>query len=586
MSTPIEESQRAVTLGISTIQKLRTFVGRGAKVSAPITMICGAIADLASTIGKFSLYILIGSLCLAVVSGAMWFFRYRRQFIKAAADGVLQPAEVEELGERNAWSVTFAFSVVAAVVMGGFVVADRMAGEEDKGVLASTIPGMDKIQQSLFRVEKKLDAVQATTNSIAADTAALRVESAAASASTAKIAASIEDIAKRFETIASTGGVIAAPKTPEEHYHNARVHELGGNFTAARKAYSEHLSSDLDLLDAWLNFAALLKVQEGREGAKEALQFFSARGQKSTSLAIAKAMLEEREARLAALQKLASENPKFGPLAWLVAREFSEEKVSAPTLAEKKLEKEWLEKFKEAHAAGNVLRFALDKREAQKWLDTAEVRMTALAATPAQVMENPVTLTAQESNAGWAVNLALADFRAKEIFFRLDGKGEFQTTGHLPNQNPQTGLPMPNVHIPLPGLAPGEHSIEVKYTDKNDVVNGPFTLKFSTASEQLAQGKMMLNTTIGSWLMFRDFDGKLLLYFTQLMSFRPVIKEIRYSLDSEALDKTFPFKPTEKMYEVEGTPYLSVPKGTQFAAVQVTYKDGTKSAVQKFARQK
>lgn len=593
MSSPIDAGQKALTLGFTTFTKLRAFVGRGAKVSMPITMICGAIADLASTIGKFSFYILIFSVCLALVSGLMWFLRYRRQFLAAAADGVMQPEEVMELGERNAWSVTFAFAVVASVVMGGFVVAERVSGSDARGVLASTVPGMDKVQEALFRVEKKLDAVQQTASDIAADTtvlkedtAALRTESAATSANTAKMAASLEEIAKRFDALGSGSGVIPSPKTPEEHYHNARIHELGGNFAAARKSYIEFLSADVDAVDAWLNFSSLLKVQEGREGARDGLQFFTARGQKSVALEVTKAMLEDRELRITSLQVLAEKNPKYGPLAWLLAQEFSDTKRGEATLAEQRKEKEWLVKFREAHGEGNFLRHVVDKKEAQKWLDSADARWARLSAMPEKVLENPVTLTAQQSNSGWAVNLALADYRVKEIFFRLDGAGEFKSTGHLPNQNPQTGLPMANVHLPLSGLSPGEHTLEVKYTDKNDVTNGPFTLKFSTASEQLAQGKMMLNATAGSWLMFRDFDGKVLLYFTQLMSFRPVISEIKYSLDSDALDKSFAFKPTEKMYEVDGIPYIAVPKETQSANVQVTYRDGTKSAVQKIMRQK
>ena len=109
---------------------------------------------------------------------------------------------------------------------------------------------------------------------------------------------------------------------------------------------------------------------------------------------------------------------------------------------------------------------------------------------------------------------------------------------------------MVNTHVPLPNLPPGEHTIEVKYVDKNEKTNGPYTLKFSTGDEQLAQGKMMLNMTAGSWLSFRDYDGKVLLYFSGLLSYRPIIKEIRYSLNSDKLDQTFKFKPSDKMYEV------------------------------------
>src|SRR4051812_5079076 len=136
---PVAVGQRAVTLGASAAKSLRAFVGRSAKITTPITMVCGAIADLASTIAKFSLYLLVASICIALVSGGMWFLRYRRQFLKAAADGVMQPEEVKQLGERNGWSITFAFAVVASVVMGGFVLAERIANADDKGVLAATI---------------------------------------------------------------------------------------------------------------------------------------------------------------------------------------------------------------------------------------------------------------------------------------------------------------------------------------------------------------------------------------------------------------------------------------------------------------
>ena len=145
---------------------------------------------------------------------------------------------------------------------------------------------------------------------------------------------------------------------------------------------------------------------------------------------------------------------------------------------------------------------------------------------------------------------------------------------------------MVNTFVPLPNLAAGEHSVEVKYTDKNGQMNGPYTLKFSTGDEQLAQGKMMLNATAGSWLAFRDYEGKVLLYFTQLMSYRPLIKEVRYSLNSDALDKTFKFKPSEKMFEVGDELYLAVPNDSQFATVQVTFKDGTQSSPQKIVRTK
>jgi hypothetical protein len=396
----------------------------------------------------------------------------------------------------------------------------------------------------------------------------------------------LEKIAQRFESLASTGGLIPGAKTPEEHYHNARVHELGGNFGAARKEYAEYLSANLEALDPWLSYSAMLKAAEGKAGAVETVRYLGDRLKPPTiSYQTALALLDDGDVRLKKLQTLAEKNPDFGPLAWLISQEFSDARRGDQTIADQRAEKEWLEKFRAAHAAGKFEKYFLDKKEALKWIEVADARWAKLSSTPERVLENPVTLTTQLSNGGWAVTFQIADFKAKELFYKLDGKGDFQSTGQLPMKNAQTGLPMINTYVPLPNLAPGDHTIEVKYVDKNEKTNGPYTLKFSTADEELAQGKMILNMTAGSWLSFRDYNGKVLLYFTHLLSHRPVIKEIRYSLNSDKLDQTFKFKPSDKS-EIDSSDqvYLSVPDDSQFATVQVIYKDGTLSPVQKVVR--
>jgi hypothetical protein len=401
----------------------------------------------------------------------------------------------------------------------------------------------------------------------------------------AKEGGSLEKIAQRFESISSTGGLITVAKTPEEHYHNARVHELGGNFGAARQEYAQYLSANLDAIDPWLSYSSMLKAAEGKAGAVEAMRYFADKLKPPTaSYLTAVALLEDGEARLKGLLGLAEKYPDFGPLPWLISQEYSEVKRGDQTLADQRAEKEWLEKFRASQSTGKFQKYFLDKKEAQKWTDAAETRWAKLMSTPEKVLENPVTVTAQTSSSGWAVIFQLADFKVKELFYKLDGKGDFVSTGHLPNKNPNTGLPMVNVHVPLPNLPPGEHTIEVRYVDKNDKTNGPYTLKFSTSDEQLSQGKMMLNSVSGSWLAFRDYDGKALLYFTTLMSYRPVIKEVHYSLNDDKVDKTWKFKATDTMYEVGDDIYMAVPNDTQFASVQVTFKDGTKSGVQKVMR--
>jgi hypothetical protein len=397
---------------------------------------------------------------------------------------------------------------------------------------------------------------------------------------------SMEMIAKHFDALGASSGIIPSPKTPEEHYHNARVHELGGNFGAARKEYSEYLSANLDALDPWLSYETMLKSAEGHAGAVETIRQFEKLEPHTISYQTAVALLDEGNPRLTKLQALAASHPDFGPLPWLISQEFSEARRGEQTLADQRAEKEWLQKFREAQAAGKFEKYFIDKKEAQKWIEGADVRWAKLSSMPEIVAKNPVTLTLQESNGGWGATFLLTEYTAKELLYRLDRQGEFKSTGSLPMRNVHTGEQMVNTYVPLPNLSPGEHVVEVKYVDKDGHTNGPYTLKFSTMGERLAQTKLTLNSISNSWLEFRDYGGKLLLYFTALMSYRPVIKEVRYSLNSEALDKTFKFKPTDKMFEVGQDILLTVPKNIEYAAVQVTYQDGSKSDAKKFVRQK
>jgi hypothetical protein len=121
-----------------------------------------------------------------------------------------------------------------------------------------------------------------------------------------------------------------------------------------------------------------------------------------------------------------------------------------------------------------------------------------------------------------------------------------------------------------------------------DKVNGPYKLSFDTATAALAAARQMLLLSAGSWLSFRDYDGKTLLYFTTLLTQRGALKSIRWSLDGEALDKTWPFEkpaPGEAPNSIgKGLPFTEVPAATKSACVQVEFSDGTLSEKKTFVR--
>ena len=104
---------------------------------------------------------------------------------------------------------------------------------------------------------------------------------------------------------------------------------------------------------------------------------------------------------------------------------------------------------------------------------------------------------------------------------------------------------------------------------------------FTTAAEI----KPILDATRANWIAVRAFDGKDLLYFTQLLSWRCGLSEIRYGLNGAAPDNVWPMEPC---YDAEPQPnalklegaeiYLTAALGSiQTITISVTYDDGTEA---------
>ncbi len=101
--------------------------------------------------------------------------------------------------------------------------------------------------------------------------------------------------------------------------------------------------------------------------------------------------------------------------------------------------------------------------------------------------------------------------------------------------------------------------------------------------------KTVLPMTTGNWVAFRNFDGKQWVYFTHLVVYRCGLSEVRYSLDSDALDQTFPLQPCDEqnphaLDPVAFPPYLALPLGSaEMIAVQVVFDDGEESETVRLA---
>ncbi len=585
-------AELAAKVASSAAAGYRNLIGRAVKVGGPAGGMVGTCTDLGAPVANFSLYFTIGSAILTALAGFMWFGRRQKNLRLALADGKITPEEMQKITETNGWSVSFAFGLVATLVLGLVFVAQSLISKPDdngteRGALATLVPQLQKMQDSLFNIQRDVSEIKDTTAKIKESTGRLESTTGRIEEKTDKMNAKMDDLIKAFEEASKQDGPVANPQTPVDHYKNARYAELKSDFGAARKSYAAYLTSGADFIDPAFAWVEMLKVQDGIDGAREVVTTMQKNNTTLSMQAVAATLLPAN-ARKGSLQKLAEAAPDFAPVFYLISREFSLEKLGDQTISDKTAEKAALEKFRALNEKGQFQKYFLDKREAKKWLDDVDVRWARIGSTPDSMLKNPVTLTAQQSNAGWGLVFGFADYKIKKIEYRLDGEGDFKDCGNIGSINTQTGLPMPNTYVDIGKLPEGEHKVEVRYVDMTDKLNGPYVLGFNTTTANLANSKQMINQFSSAWVAWRDYEGKTLLYFTHLMSYRSAIKTIRYSLDGDALDKTFAFtppKPGEGIGNVGDKLYLEVPTTAKSVTVEVEFADGTKSEKKKFPKQ-
>jgi hypothetical protein len=100
------------------------------------------------------------------------------------------------------------------------------------------------------------------------------------------------------------------------------------------------------------------------------------------------------------------------------------------------------------------------------------------------------------------------------------------------------------------------------------------------------QIKQILDLTKANWVSFRDWQGQELIYFTHLESWKCGIDYVFYGLNDDPIDQEWQLDacdPDNPNVVLKDKPYLELPAGSaQSINVQLIFKDGTKSAVERF----
>jgi class 3 adenylate cyclase len=389
--------------------------------------------------------------------------------------------------------------------------------------------------------------------------------------------------AEAFQKLAQQGGIVPDPKTAPELYHNARLHEARGEAGQARRAYQALALLGHEHIDPHLRYAALLRVQDGRAGAREVYSGLM-REKPTRAAALVHALQFEGAERRAKVEAFAAANPDYAPAHYLLADEHSEDRIGTQTLTDRRLEFDALERFLEADAEGRLVPFFLDQSVLSQWLDKARKRKEATEAFFQGAQAKP-TASFQRANTGWIAAIHLPE-AATALAVRVGEAGEFKATGFLPTVDQRTGKPMPNPSLEMPADQP-KATLYVRYDDATGRTAGPFPIAFDPQVVLAAAQREVLERFPGAWVAFRP-DLPNLLTFTHLVSNRCAIERAEMGLDEGPLAIDIPIPPCDEenphAIPADAKTYLPLPKGVRAVSVQLTYADGTQSDVRTFRR--
>jgi len=509
------------------------------------------------------------------------------QTIENAFKNVRRSVVAETGGQQVPWDHS---SLTADVV---FVAADEKAEEAAIVALSKTEPNQNAMQIELQLWNDVKDSGSAAQIQFYLDKfpdgafSALAKTRLAALTPAGSDAGMTPEMEKLFAQLASRSLIVEEPKEPYEFYSNARLREIRGDFLKARQDYLKFFAFGLPYVDPHYRFQNFLKAQEGRAGARETYFSLTA-GRRDPVLSFVTVLLNDREQRVDELEGIIESHPDFAPAYYELSRDFSQARLGQQSTADKKRERELLTRFIELVDEGKFLKYFIDQQLAADQIEDAKTRLTALSFLSTQALKNPVSLTSMRSNQGWMLNLSIAD-QVTEIFVALPD-ADFRSTGFVNGAlHPTTGKPIPYPAFELPGNA-GATEIRVKYTDIRGNEQGPFEIRFDPDSALVASQKSILDRMPTGWVSYRKWNGKMLMYFTHLISYRCAIETVEYGFDTDTPDRVYelaPCNPNDPHVVATKSGrdtdiYTAIPKRTKYTTVRLTYKDGTQSDIQRF----
>lgn len=293
-----------------------------------------------------------------------------------------------------------------------------------------------------------------------------------------KIDTGFDKVLAKIDQIDANAGLVGNPVTPNDFYHNAKIHELNGNLIEAKKSYEKYFESDMEYLDPYTSYALILKNLEGPSSGRELMSKMRDSNSESPSVNLAYIMMKDnREDRIALLEALAQKDPEYGPVYMAIADQYSYKEAGMPTNEERRKEREALQKVLDLEKDQKFSKFYIDKKESEAKLSWAQQELKLMEGTMGGMLDNPVDFRVEYVNNSVSISFIPTEL-IKKIFYRIDGEGEFKDTGSMGIAMAGQTDPLPNYQV-MEAMKIGDHSIEMKYIDMKGKESPVYTHKFT-----------------------------------------------------------------------------------------------------------
>ncbi len=408
--------------------------------------------------------------------------------------------------------------------------------------------------------------------------------------STHELSMTISDMQKQFARRQGESGIqsvaIRNPQSPVDHYYNACLFSKMGDHENAKKSYKAYFADELPVVDPHLQFAALLKIREGVQGARAVYNDLPG-DREFVGRKLALATLEP-ENTIEALEQVIADHPECSPAVFLLSQHLDVVLKSRPTLAQRRRQRELLHQFVSMHEQGQLLPYFLDQTIASEHLEAASQQLENLMESAAAPDVTPVSVMSLSERGGhWKIGLRF-DEVAGEIFWAIGEDDQFESTGRALGvlaADSRTGKVRPNSFLVVPKSEfadpEKDSSIFVKYTDAAGEMQGPYRLDFQPQEVVLTQKQDLLQARALSWARF---EGDKLHFRIFEMQMNDMFEAVHYGLNEDEPSLSMPIPDGPLSVRNIGDFYLPVGESVNYVSIQVTFTDGNKTKVAKIFR--